>query len=257
MKKVIFLIAALGFLRAGAQVTLEHSYDGQGVVAHLEFQDEKYALLEASNYRCRLYNADHSLYKTVNLQVPAGGVTINNLQHVTDGLFNTDALIEFSYTYYLISGSSVVYETRVANENGQVLVTVSGASAAFVDHIGDSWKFIAWIYDYSSTPALADTKVYSLPGHLVTGTAFDGFQATEKLPYPNPAGEFITLPYKLNTRDDGRMVITNTAGQVVRIAELGPDFENLKISLQGFPAGVYFYNVENGTGSGSFIVSVK
>ncbi|MFH1119890.1 MAG: T9SS type A sorting domain-containing protein [Bacteroidota bacterium] len=253
MKKVILFIAILISLRAGAQVTLEHTYDGQGVIAHLEFQEEKYALLEASAYRCRIYYANHSLYKTVNLPVPSG-VTINSLQHITDGLFNTDALIEFSYTYYLISGSTVVYETRVANENGQVLVTVSGASAAYVDHIGDSWKFIAWIYDYSTTPAVADTKVYSLPGQLVTGTAFPGFVESGKLPYPNPSVDIIILSYKLNDRNDGSMIITSATGQIVRVLDLGPDFDNIQFSVRGLPAGLYHYKVEGGSGSGSFIV---
>ena len=255
MKKVILLIAVLGFFRAGAQVTLEHTYDGQGVIAHLEFQDEKYALLEASNYRCRLYNADHSLYKTVNLQVPAGGVTINNLQHVTDGLFNTDALIEFSYTYYLISGSSVVYETRVANENGQVLVTVSGASAAFVDHIGDSWKFIAWIYDYSSTPALADTRVYSLPGHLVTTISETSEQKWMKFPYPNPTKNVITLNYDLQAGKDGELLITDINGRIIRNIAIGPDFSSIKVFVGDFPDGLYLYQVVGGSGNGSFVVA--
>lgn len=254
MKRIVLLTIYLFALKAGAQVTLEHSYDGQGVVAHLEFQDDKYALLEATANRCRIYNADHSLYKSVNLPVPPG-VTINNVQHVTDGLFNTDALIEFSYTYYLISGSNVVYETRVANENGQVLVTVNGASAAYVDHVGEEWKFIAWIYDYSTSPPLADTKVYSLPGHLVTGTASPAISTLQRPPFPNPAGTEIQLSYQLYGRNDGRMIITNTAGQIVRMPDLGPDYDHIRLSVGNLPPGIYFYRVEGGTGSGSFIVS--
>jgi len=254
MKRIVLLTIYLFALKAGAQVTLEHSYDGQGVVAHLEFQDDKYALLEATANRCRIYNADHSLYRTVNLPVPSG-VTINSLQHVTDGLFHTDALIEFSYTYYMVSGGSVVYETRVANENGQVLVTVNGASAAYVDHIGDSWKFIAWIYDYSASPPIADTRIYSLPGHLVTNAQMQDFRNPEKLPYPNPACESIYLSYKLIGRNDGRMIITNAAGQTFKVLDLGPDFDGINLQVNGFPLGLYFYKVEGGSGTGSFIVA--
>ncbi len=253
MKHYLLFFALILAFKAGAQISLEHTYSGQGSIAHLEFQDEKYALLEASDYRCRIYHADHSLYKTVNLQVP-GGCTINSIQHVTDGLFNTDALIEFSYTCYLISGSNVVYETRVANENGQVLLTVSGASAAYVDYIGDSWKFIAWIYDYSSTPAEVNTKVYSLPGHLITTVESMPEEHVFKQAFPNPAVESITLFYKLPAGSEGRMLISNSKGQIIKILSLGSGFDNILFPVHDLPDGVYFYTTEGGTGSGNFIV---
>lgn len=253
MKHLLLTLAILLALKAGAQLSLEHTYDGQGYIAHLEFQAEKYAVLEAPGYRCRLYNADHSLYKTVDLPAPAGS-TINSLQFITDGLFNTDALIEMSYTYYLISGSSVVYETRIINENSQVLMAIAGASASFVDRMGDSFKYIAWIYDYASTPALVDTKVYALPGHTVTSTVDQMTENGIGPPYPNPASDFVTLQYRLSGKKDGRMLISNAAGKLVRQIELGPDYESVLVSLAGLPAGVYLYSTAGGSGEGRFIV---
>jgi len=254
MKKYLLLFAFTLALKAGAQVTLDHTYNGQGTIAHLEFQDEKYALLEASDYRCRIYNADHSLYKTINLPVSSGTPNINTIQYVTDGLFNTDNLIELSYTYYSISGSSIFYETRVCNENSQILVTVTGASAAFVDHIGGSWKYIAWIYDYSSTPPPVDTRVYSLPGNLISNTDNTADQCRLPLPYPSPTTDHITLPYKLTAGSEGRMVIRNSNGQMIRTLSLGSGFDNILFQVNGLPAGVYVYNTEGGTGSGKFII---
>ncbi len=254
MKKYLLLFAFSLGLKAGAQVTLDHTYNGQGTIAHLEYQDEKYALLEASDYRCRIYNADHSLYKTINLPVSSGTPNINTIQYVTDGLFNTDNLIELSYTYYSISGSSIFYETRVCNENGQILVTVTGASAAFVDHIGGSWKYIAWIYDYSSTPPPVDTRVYSLPGNLISNADNTADESRLQLPYPSPANDHINLPYKLPAGSEGRMVISNANGQVIRILSLGSGFDNILFQANGLPAGVYFYNTVGGTGNGKFII---
>ena len=254
MKQLLFILALVFTIQAKAQVTLEHSYDGFGTIGHLEFQDDKYAILETANNRCRLYNENHSLYKTINLPVPAG-YTLNGLQYVTDGLFNTDNLIEISYTYYIQSGSSYVYENRVANENGQILVTITGASSVLVDFFEDSWKYIAWIYDYSSYPYQIDTRYYSLPGQLITSNSNTKFSENRlKSPYPNPASDFITLSYKLTGRIDGTMLISNAEGQIVRQIDLGPDFENVMVPIAGLPAGIYFYNTEGGEGNGKFIV---
>lgn len=133
MKKFLFA-GLLGFLSCSllAQISFDYNYSGQVNIAHLEFQDDKYAALDSPTRQCRLYNEDHSLYKTVNIPVQSG-VTITSLQCVSDGLFDNDQPIEMACMNYIISGSSVLYESIILNENGQTLLTSSGAGAGFAD----------------------------------------------------------------------------------------------------------------------------
>lgn len=240
-------------LSLAAQISLDHNYSGQVNIAHLEFQDDKYAALDSPNRQCRLYNEDHSLYKTVNIPVQSG-VTITSLQYVTDGLFDTDQLIEMACTYYIISGSSVLYESIILNENGQTLLTISGAGAGFVDYINDSWMYIAWVYG-SSSQGISSSKVYNLPGHpAITSLISKPGYALAK-PNPNPAREFINLHYKLNPGNNGVMKIFNSAGSLMKENQLGPDFDYIRVNVDDLSPGAYFYHVEGGIGSGSFIVN--
>lgn len=253
--KRILMIAALTFaLNGAAQVIQEHSYPGQGIVAHLGYQDDLYAILDAPAHVCRLYNANHALVKAINLPVPAGDFTINSVQHVTDGLFNTDEAIELTFTGYKIGSASVDYESRVINENGQILAAIPGASAVYVDYLENAWKLLAWIYDYSVNPAEVETIVFSLPGQLTTGTETPPAQMVERLPHPNPASAFIWLSYHLKPGEEGEMIVSNASGQVVKTLRLGPDYSSIQLSLEGLAAGVYAYRVANGEGAGAFVV---
>lgn len=245
----------LGFLSCSllAQISLDHNYSGQVNIAHLEFQDDKYAALDSPNRQCRLYNEDHSLYKTVNLPVQSG-VTITSLQYVSDGLFDTDQFIEMACTYYIISGSSVLYESIILNENGQTLLTISGAGAGFVDYINDSWKYIAWVYG-SSSQGISSSKVYNLPGHPAITSMNSKPGYTLAKPNPNPAREFINLHYKVNPGNNGVMKIFNSAGMLIKESQLGPDFDYIRVNVDELSPGAYFYHVEGGNGSGSFIVN--
>ena len=255
MKRMLTIAALALAMSGGAQVIQEHNYTGQGVVAHLEFQDDLYAILDAPARVCRLYDANHALVKAINLPVPGGDFIINSVQHVTDGLFNTDEAIELTYTGYQIGQGSVEYESRVINEGGQLLVSVPGASAVYVDYLENDWKLLAWIYDYSVSPPDVETRVFSLPGHLVTETAARPRIASGALPYPNPAAAHIWLSYNLRPGTEGEMIISNTGGQVVKTLRLGPDYTRVQLSLKGMAPGLYFYNVSNGEGTGSFVVS--
>lgn len=249
-------IAALTLaMSGGAQVIQEHNYSGQGVVAHLEFQDDLYAILDAPTRVCRLYDANHALVKSINLPVPGSDFIINSVQHVTDGLFNTDEAIELTYTGYQIGQGSVEYESRVISENGQLLATIPGASVVYVDYLEDARKLLAWIYDYSVSPPDVETRVFSLPGHLITETVDRPRVASAALPYPNPAKAQIWLSYHLRPGTQGEMIISNAGGQVVRTLWLGPDYNTVMLQLDGLATGVYLYRVVNGEGDGVFVVN--
>jgi len=95
----------------------QHSYYGKGLKrVYLENSGEKYYLLDQADERIRLYNADHSPWKTVHLPVVPGG-SILRVEHVSETKFNQDALLEIGYHCQDTS-----FRNRITSENGQLLL---------------------------------------------------------------------------------------------------------------------------------------
>jgi hypothetical protein len=65
------LPAPVHFYMGNAQVTLEKKYDYSTSVVEFETLGYKYYLMDVPNGQCRIYNMDHSLFKTINCNVPA------------------------------------------------------------------------------------------------------------------------------------------------------------------------------------------
>jgi len=93
---VMILIASLGLK---GQITLEQSYAVSGTLTQLENDGYKYFFMDVVNSQCRLYNLDHSLWKTIDLSVPEG-YWLYEIAYVSQKLFDTDDLIELSYICY-------------------------------------------------------------------------------------------------------------------------------------------------------------
>src|SRR5210317_1798820 len=55
-----------------AQVTLEKTYNYSGTLTAIDSNEYKYFVMDVPMKQCRIYNEDHSLFKTINLTVPEG-----------------------------------------------------------------------------------------------------------------------------------------------------------------------------------------
>jgi hypothetical protein len=55
-----------------AQPSLETVYSVSTNICRLEKAGDKYYAMDLANKQCRVYNLDHSLYRTINLTVPEG-----------------------------------------------------------------------------------------------------------------------------------------------------------------------------------------
>src|SRR5690554_4684400 len=121
---VLISLTSLGFCYE--QFNLEHTYDERvpfdsapfdfGRV-HLENSGEKYYIVnETTNagqrtYQLRLYNADHTLWKTINIPSPW-------VSHLSETLINPDAQLE------IISGNTII------NESGDTLLKSNSSNWA-------------------------------------------------------------------------------------------------------------------------------
>jgi hypothetical protein len=116
----------------------------------------KYLIGDNVNKQLRLYNMDSTLYKTIDVPQYTGyTVTVYPLW-VSDNLFNSDNLIEYTILY-----NGTVDKLEVINENGVVLNSVPGSAFSLIgmNNVGN-YKLIVRSTD------LNNVSVYSLPGVL-------------------------------------------------------------------------------------------
>lgn len=248
----MFLLMVAGLISRG-QITLDHTYSGWASVANLSVSGYKYHVLDTQAKTLKLYNTDHSLWKTVNLSVPAGYTLMTNVYNVSENLFSLDNKVGFSYSYYITTPSYTV-ETMVVNENGTALLTIPGANYAYAYDAGGEAKLLAYIAN--SANSTYTTKVYNLPGTLISG--FSPETADRQFPFPNPAGEFITIPYSAEMVGlQGEVLIYNLSGALVKSYVVDNTFDQLMIPADNLVSGTYLYKIRNSTsetGSGKFVV---
>lgn len=147
-----------------AALSLEHTYTGNPRRIKLENSGEKY--FYSFNDQARLYNADHTLWKTVALAHPAGSY-IRNVSLLSEAI-NADGLLKIGYNYQTqLPDFTLLFEGRLINETGQLLLTVPDAAVFTINtNLGLAPKLI--VSTEFSVPApiygFIATKIYGIPG---------------------------------------------------------------------------------------------
>jgi hypothetical protein len=242
---VFLLLAGMAIL---AQPALETVYPVSTNICTLEKAGDKYYAMDIDNKQCRVYNLDHSLYRTVNLTVP-DGYYLFDIQQISQHIFNPDDLIEFAYIYSRFNQTETSwyysYETRVINENGTEILNIPGAGHTLAVTTQDgSRKFMAYIYDFYVIPATTQTQVYSLPNMpLKSGTVY-GSAYRLRNPYPNPASGMINIPVSLPPGVNiGYLQIYNISGQLIDLREIKKTDDSILIPGGSLLPGSYIYNI--------------
>ena len=117
-----------------AQITLEHSYNYAVSVVNLSVSGYKYSALDATTQEVKLFNLNHSLWKTITLNIPSG-YTLQSTNFISEKLFNLDNNVELLYTYYQTSPSTS-YVSKIISETGAVLLTMPNVYNNFVSSTG-------------------------------------------------------------------------------------------------------------------------
>ena len=242
----ITLMAVLGMLMAmtvNGQLNLEKVVDYALTSTKINQTEYKFYLMDVLAGQCRIYNTDHSLWKTIPVSLPTG-YYLYDIKFVSQNLFNSDGLIEFWYSAYewVSTGTSTGYYryiSKVINENGSVLASVTGGAYAYILQAGtDVFKMAVYAYDNSVTPYTVKTYLFSLPN---TSTALNFLSATPGDPYPNPAFGTINLP--LDGAGQGALLqIFSVSGQLMmeKTTDGRPVYQ---LSTGGWAPGTYFYKL--------------
>ncbi len=258
MKKFLLILILTSFTRLSqAQITLEHDYPSSATLTELALSGWKYYLMDVANNQCRIYQMNHTLWKTVSLSVPSG-MYLYDVRLVSETLFNSDSKVEMAYIYYSYDTTLFYYTyyMKVVNEDGAVLLSVPGCAYADVKTAGTyGTKLLAYVYDYSIVNWTVNTLVYSLPGTPVSAGDQPGTDAAYALPFPNPAGSFVNIP-RGPSAGHGSVDLLNPSGQRMRTVPIDERRGTVTIPLNGLPAGMYFYRLSDtsgATGQGRFI----
>lgn len=245
----LMAIALLMWQRSFSQITFEADYDHSGAYAQLAISGNKFYVMDVANSQCRIYNTDHTLWKTINLNVPANHY-LYDIKYVSENLFTIDNSLSLCYTYYFYDevNQYYTYTTKIVKENGTELLSIPGGQYAYAFALPDEGtKFMVYAYDYSIYPYTVNTLIYELPGDIYTSMADIENPANNKGAHPNPTKDFTIIPYQLpHGETRGLVVISNGQGMEVAHYPVEDQTGNLHIHTAGLPAGIYFYQIKAG-----------
>jgi len=234
-----------------AQISLQNTYNYSTGVVKLEILGYKYFLMDVPLSQCRIYNMDHSLFKTINCAVPANNY-LSDIKYVSQNLFDSDADIDLVYTFYEFIQPTVdtyyyKYKSRMINENGSNIHDIDGARFIYVYETGENEnKLFAYCYDYSIWPEKIWTSIYNLPGLYVSAETMTYEKPGMSLnAFPNPASDKIKLVYELpeNIRI-ARLNLMDSNGRTIRNFTVDNHTDHLELNVNGFSPGVYYYSIE-------------
>ena len=238
------------FLMMNAQVTLEKKYDYSTSVVEFETLGFKYYLMDVPLAQCRIYNLDHSLFKTINCNVPAG-FFLSDIKFISEKLFDNDAGIELLCTFYKYNTASEYYEydSKIINEDGSQLTFIDGALYNYVHQTGENtYKLFSYCYDFSVWPEKVWTNIYSLPGTPVVNAFLENEIPDFNLKaFPNPTSGQLKVTYNLSPEiREGTLFLFDSNGKQVNRFNIDNHTDHLLLNVSEFKSGVYHYFIEYG-----------
>lgn len=246
MKKILLAFTLLTGGVARAQIVPERTYtvDTYMTAGKLSTGEVKfigYFASTATTGQIRIYNNDYSVYKQVNITLPTG-FNIENINYLSDKLFNTNAGVEFELN--LREDASGRGSTRIIDENGTVLLAVDGGAYPDIYNTPGGTKMLLNVRDNVTNKKVY--TFYALGGTLTTLAVAPKATANALQPYPNPTAAEIKLPYSVPVGEVAQLVVRDATGRQVATYQVDHSFDHLLFSAQGLPAGVYFYTVGAG-----------
>ncbi len=247
-RTLLFLLINMLTIGAFAQITQDASYTYSGTFTRLSVSGDKFFVMDVLNSQCRIYNTNHTLWKTINLSVPANNY-LYDIQYISENLFTTDNSLCLVYTYYVYDETNqyYTYTTKVVKENGTVLLSLPGCQYYYATTLQNgSTKFVTYSYEYSVWPYTVLTGVYSLPGSLITSASqIPANQFNQQLyAHPNPASIQLVVGFDVPENvSNASFELRNANGQLMLQQPLFPGQKQLPLNVDQFPAGMYVYSI--------------
>jgi hypothetical protein len=215
-------------------LSFENLYESTITRTILENSGEKYYTSKYPlNQEVKIYNSDHSLWKTIATPVPNENFKIVWIKNLSENKINSDNLIELSYTFYHnIENVGSFYDSKVVTENGNILLTIQGSNDIFVSELPElPNKLISFFGGMQVT--IGSSKVYSLGALNITN-----FTKTNISIAPNPAKNEFEI---LSKNAIVEVTIFDAIGKLV-LTKKAPNVT--KIEVQNLSNGIYFVKMK-------------
>lgn len=246
MKKVIFfmLFATMG-AASFAQINQIASVSGSLMFSGSDAY--KYYTYIPTGNAISIYNWNGSLYKMISV-TPPSGYSVNSVTCLSKKCINNDDKLEMCVIFSTTSSTdyNTSHKMWLINEDGTKLNDFGNAyswSSGFVSYDGATHLNVTKMNVDASFNVTYTTIIYSCSGSGVAGTT-KPHDIDLGLAYPNPAANTITLPYKLTNKSTSQINIYDANGRLYTSIPVGMHFNEVKVDVSTYPAGVYFYECE-------------
>lgn len=254
MKRLIYTSFFLALtITLSAQLTLDKRYDLSASVVKLETSGYKYYSMDVPNSECKIYNLDHSVFKTISCPTPTANHYLADINYISENVFDNDDGIELVYTYYkyVPTQSSYYYEydSKIINEDGTVIQTIDGARYIYINQTDENThKLFVYCYDYSVFPEIVWTNIYNLQGAPLAATLLDNNSPETWIKaYPNPASQKVKVAYSLPENiNTGNLYLFDNNGRAVEQFVVDNHTEYLELNISEYKSGIYHYFIEYG-----------
>lgn len=266
-KQSLFIISLLviGLIGKG-QITLENKYETKNIalwVTNYSNGETKFYSPVFDTNEFTIYNADHSVYKTISF--PASEQYSHpRILFVSDKLFNLDDKTEFMVHYI----EDFTHFIKIYNEEGQLLFEEDSLNMIRDPSNVDSEGFEAIFNTSNGTKMIyydktsKATKVYSLPGTYndpLDGTTHiknlkSGNLKSKSLKlsksHPNPSKNYTKIDYKLPEEvNQGQLLLYTEQGKLIKTYTVDHTFDHLRISTSDLNSGTYYYKLKTDAGN--------
>lgn len=250
MKKLLFSLAFVATDFAFGQITLDHSFaDNEDVYAFSKDTDMFY--VSKVGTQLKIYNANFSLIKTVNVPMPTNYDRLifwysaeECSYSISKHIFNIDDKLEFLVEVYDTSGNFGA-KLLLINDDGTLLkdfhstpLTKSYAESFEIFH--DSVNNINKLLVHNRANISNDqTDVYSLPTSNLTSKEI---KSKNKLTaFPIPTSKILNIYNPKNNVN--KVEIFDATGKLVISKSFNSNEEKITINVENLTKGNYIYKI--------------
>lgn len=237
---------------AFGQMNLEHSYTSDGSYWDIYADNStSHYLIGKGNNTFEIYNANHTLYKTLAPNIPGTYTYIPELLKesypISKRIFNTDDQLEFILTF-------------INNQNGQRLMLIINEDGNIIKQFGNDYHTLYQIFHDAvanqnkfviskSSGTNTITEVYTLPTSTLTTLEIQTQNKNKLSAFPVPANKLLTIT---NPGNGGNNIqVYDVSGKMVLHKSFSSGEKNIALDVESLKAGVYLYKI--GDQSSKFI----
>ncbi|OVE58435.1 T9SS type A sorting domain-containing protein [Chryseobacterium mucoviscidosis] len=254
MKKLLLSAALFVACFAFGQLTLEHTFTNEHTLKY-STPTETYYISRTTNNKLKIYTSNYTLYKTVNVPMPANYDRLlfaadNSSFLISKNIFNTDNKFEFLVGVYNYTNTYAI-KLLLIDEDGNLIQDFhpnpSSKSYAenfeiFHDSVNNINKLIVYSDIFNSNnESTPQTDIYSLSTSVL---AAKEIQTEAKLSaFPIPTSKILNITNPENGAH--KVQVFDTTGKLVVNQSFLTSDSKISVDVESLPKGIYIYKIGN------------